>query len=198
MYRMAVMALLIPDGHNVAGQSKSSSQVEVAVDKTKCIKMALVHDLAESMVGGTQETRCCRFFLDGIVFNLWWFALDLTPHGGVTKEEKHKRELHAMDTIRSLVSEHSEDVASEIHDLFMEYEYHETAESILVHDFDKFEMVAQAYEYEKDHQKPLDSFFQSTDGIFRTKLVQEWDAELRKNRKRPAGQQAEVRTVNEN
>ena len=53
MYRMAVLGLLAGD----------------ALDKNRCVKMCLVHDLAESIVG------------------------DITPHDNVSKEEKHRREL---------------------------------------------------------------------------------------------------------
>jgi len=54
MYRMAVMALLLP---NIDEQSK-----------VRCMKLALVHDLAESVVG------------------------DLTDFDGISKEDKHRRE----------------------------------------------------------------------------------------------------------
>ena len=56
MYRMAMMAFLF------GGQS------DPAVSQEKCIKMALVHDLAESVVG------------------------DITPFQGVSKEEKFAKE----------------------------------------------------------------------------------------------------------
>uniref|UniRef100_A0A3B3CIH5 5'-deoxynucleotidase HDDC2 n=1 Tax=Oryzias melastigma TaxID=30732 RepID=A0A3B3CIH5_ORYME len=53
MYRMAVMSLTITDP---------------TVDKDRCIKLALVHDMAESIVG------------------------DIAPSDNVSKEEKHRRE----------------------------------------------------------------------------------------------------------
>lgn len=51
-YRAAVLAMALPPG----------------LDRDRCVKMALLHDLAESMVG------------------------DITPSCGVTTEEKHGRE----------------------------------------------------------------------------------------------------------
>lgn len=45
-------------------------------------------------------------------------------------------------------------------------------------DFDKFEMILQADEYEQDQGKTLDDFFRSTQGKFRTPLVQSWVHEL--------------------
>lgn len=45
-------------------------------------------------------------------------------------------------------------------------------------DFDKFEMILQADEYEQDQDKTLDDFFRSTQGKFRTPLVQSWVHEL--------------------
>ncbi|KAJ2645945.1 hypothetical protein IWW40_005774, partial [Coemansia sp. RSA 1250] len=60
MYRMSIMAMLIQDN---------------ALDRTKCIKMALVHDLAEALVG------------------------DITPFDGIDKQEKAARERQAMREI---------------------------------------------------------------------------------------------------
>ncbi|RHY81449.1 hypothetical protein DYB26_005926, partial [Aphanomyces astaci] len=88
MYRMAMCTLLL-DGDS-------------SLDKTRCIKMAIVHDLAESFVG------------------------DITPHDGVSNEEKHRLEL----------------------ELWHEYEDATSDEAKLVKDFDKFEMILQADEYE--------------------------------------------------
>lgn len=53
MYRMALLAFLLNDG---------------SVDRDKCIRMALVHDLGEAIVG------------------------DITPHCGVTDQDKYEQE----------------------------------------------------------------------------------------------------------
>eukprot|EP00042_Codosiga_hollandica_P036877 m.286061 g.286061 ORF g.286061 m.286061 type:complete len:200 (+) comp54981_c0_seq2:1053-1652(+) len=81
MYRMALIAF--------ACGSRSG------VNTDKCIKMALVHDLAECVVG------------------------DITPDCGVTKEEKQQRELAAM---RGLCEMLEPTVAQEFMSLFLEYE----------------------------------------------------------------------------
>eukprot|EP00271_Cylindrocystis_brebissonii_P008214 TRINITY_DN2223_c0_g1_i1.p1 TRINITY_DN2223_c0_g1~~TRINITY_DN2223_c0_g1_i1.p1 ORF type:complete len:231 (+),score=18.64 TRINITY_DN2223_c0_g1_i1:517-1209(+) len=62
MYRMAVMALVITDP---------------SIDKDRCIKMALAHDIAEAIVG------------------------DITPHCGVAKAEKRQMEAAAMDKLEA-------------------------------------------------------------------------------------------------
>mmetsp|Transcript_57156 Transcript_57156/g.134117 ORF Transcript_57156/g.134117 Transcript_57156/m.134117 type:complete len:217 (-) Transcript_57156:140-790(-) len=88
-WRMGVLPMLLSD---VKG-----------IDATRCMKIGLVHDLAEALVG------------------------DITPHCGVTKEEKSKLEADAMARIRSSVGESA--VGEEIVSLWEEYEAGETAEA---------------------------------------------------------------------
>ncbi|KAJ1989460.1 hypothetical protein H4R33_002065 [Dimargaris cristalligena] len=133
MYRMSIMSMLIEDP---------------SLDRNRCIKMSLVHDLAESIVG------------------------DITPFDGVTESDKHDRERRAMLHISELLG-HSA-AAAEMVELWQEYEACETAEARLVKDLDKFEMIIQAVEYEKSDAKSLDSFFESTRGKFRHPQVQAW------------------------
>lgn len=63
-------------------------------------------------------------------------------------------------------------------------------------DFDKFEMILQADEYERDQNIPLDDFFRSTQGKFRTPLVQSWVEELTTQRaaRRQTSEQEEPST----
>uniref|UniRef100_A0A1X7UMP0 HD domain-containing protein n=1 Tax=Amphimedon queenslandica TaxID=400682 RepID=A0A1X7UMP0_AMPQE len=77
MYRMSLMSFLF---------SKDNS-----IDYNKCVKMSLVHDLAESIVG------------------------DLTPSCNVSKEEKHQREKDAMVKISELVPK---EVGQELYSLW--------------------------------------------------------------------------------
>ena len=79
MYRMALSIFLLPSNF----------------DTSKLIKMALVHDLAESIVG------------------------DITPYDRVTVEDKKNRELLAMIEIGKLIPEESK---NEIMKLWQEYE----------------------------------------------------------------------------
>lgn len=126
MYRMALMVLFL-----------SNDQVDV----NKCLRMALVHDLQECLVG------------------------DITPTDGITREEKYKRELEAVKQLQKLIPNNSL-----FYDLWKEYEDCETEESKYVHALDKLEMVLQASEYEEESPagvtKSLDSFFESTKGLF--------------------------------
>jgi putative hydrolases of HD superfamily len=102
MYRMAIMSLLLPD-------SSDESRV-------RCMKLALVHDLAESVVG------------------------DLTTFDGTSKEEKHRQEREAMLHLTSLLPA---DVGREIFSLFNEYAEQTSNEAILVKDLDVFDMLLQ-------------------------------------------------------
>lgn len=145
MYRMSVMAFLLHD--SVPG-----------ISKDRCIKMALVHDIAESIVG------------------------DLTPFCGVSKDEKHRREMEAMERLCSLVGKRN---GEEFFDLFMEYEKQETEEAKAVKDLDKFDMILQAFEYEEQMEKPgsLQEFFDSVEGTFQNSLISKWVQELKRQRK---------------
>ncbi|GAA51740.1 HD domain-containing protein 2 [Clonorchis sinensis] len=67
MYRMALMATVIP----------TSDQTGISVERL--IKMTIVHDLAESIVG------------------------DITPYCNVSKEEKARRESNAMTDLCNLL-----------------------------------------------------------------------------------------------
>lgn len=141
MYRMGVLAFLL-------GRDK-----EDGPNREKCIKMALVHDLAECIVG------------------------DITPHCGVSKEEKLCRERQAMIHLTSMLDK---DTGSEILQLWEEYENQETSEAKAVKDLDRFDMILQAYEYETLLEKPLSlqEFFDSTKDSFQTPQVMKWTEEL--------------------
>lgn len=65
MYRMSMMTFLIDDSN--------------PLDRIKCMEMALVHDLAESIVG------------------------DITPYCGISREDKLQREETAIKEIAKLV-----------------------------------------------------------------------------------------------
>ncbi|KAF8400452.1 hypothetical protein HHK36_013750 [Tetracentron sinense] len=132
MYRMGVMALIASD---IPG-----------IDRDRCVKMAIVHDIAEAIVG------------------------DITPADGVPKLEKSRREREALDYMCKLLGGGSR--AKEIDELWMEYEENSSPEAKVVKDFDKVfphlslvEMILQALEYENEQGKDLDEFFLSTAGI---------------------------------
>lgn len=131
---------------------------EVRWDRTRCIKMALVHDLAECIVG------------------------DITPDDPVDKQTKNRMEADAMNRLQNMLTASSPEMAFEAKELWNEYEEHKSVESIIVHDLDKLEMVVQADQYERRHGKQLDSFFASTQGFFRTKYARSLDAHIRTQR----------------
>ncbi|KAK7835336.1 hypothetical protein U0070_017872, partial [Myodes glareolus] len=76
MYRMAVMAMVTRDDH---------------LNKDRCIRLALVHDMAECIVG------------------------DIAPADNIPKEEKHRREEEAMKQITQLLPE---DLRKELYELW--------------------------------------------------------------------------------
>ncbi|XP_030054347.1 5'-deoxynucleotidase HDDC2 [Microcaecilia unicolor] len=126
MYRMAVMAFLVKDQQ---------------LNKDRCVRLALVHDMAECIVG------------------------DIAPADNVSKEEKHRREKEAMEQLTRLLSA---DLKKEVYELWEEYEGQSSAEAKFVKDLDQCEMILQALEYEELEKNPgrLQEFYDSTAGNF--------------------------------
>jgi putative hydrolase of HD superfamily len=106
---------------------------------------------------------------------------DITPHCGISDEEKHAREKAAIDHLQSMLG--SCMAAQEIESLWYEYEAGVTEEAKLVKDFDKIEMILQASEYENQQEIHLQSFFDSTAGKWRTDLGRRWAEEIYRRRK---------------
>nr|XP_009609686.1 HD domain-containing protein 2 [Nicotiana tomentosiformis]XP_016515884.1 PREDICTED: HD domain-containing protein 2-like [Nicotiana tabacum] len=142
MYLMSVMALIASDLPDV--------------NRERCIKMAIVHDIAEAIVG------------------------DITPSDGVPKAEKSRREQAALNEMCKILGGGMR--AEEIKELWQEYENNASLEANLVKDFDKVEMILQALEYESEHGKVLDEFFLSTAGKFQTEIGKSWAAEIHSRR----------------
>ncbi|RHZ75909.1 hypothetical protein Glove_208g56 [Diversispora epigaea] len=143
MHRMSILSLLIKDS---------------SLNRDKCVKMAVVHDLAEALVG------------------------DITPFEGISKAEKNRREFEAMRQMCTNLLENSPQ-SQEIFALWQEYEDNSTNEAKFVKDIDKFEMIIQAYEYEQSENKDLEQFFESTKGKFNHPEVKCWVEELYSKRK---------------
>lgn len=122
MYRMSMMSMLAPPS------------LASRLDMAKCMKMCLIHDMAESLVG------------------------DITPIDGVPKPEKSRREASTMDFITQglLGNVDGGRVGSEIRAIWQEYEDSKTLESLYVHDIDKMELLLQMVEYEKRGKGRLD------------------------------------------
>lgn len=141
MYRMSLIALTLPTSAN----------------RDKLIRLALVHDLAECIVG------------------------DITPQDNVSKEHKHTLEDNAMRHIRDNVLNRSE-IGRELYRLWAEYEQGQTEEARLVKEIDKFEMILQADEYERQQSVQLQQFFDTTQHAFRTPIMAALDHQLRATR----------------
>lgn len=156
-YRMAMMAMMLHSTPYAA---------EMEIDVSKCIQMALSHDVAESIIG------------------------DIVP-GTMSKEDKLQKEDEAMvllrNTLRGTRAGRGNSFASaarHVEDLWREYVEQETVEAKFVKDLDRFEMVLQADEYEQSAAQPLnlEEFFESVTGSFTTTIVKSWFDELVRDR----------------
>ena len=142
MYRMSVMAMCCANYLAINNEAAASSPAATAdafaqsISPERAMRMALVHDLAESLVG------------------------DITPtqFSGVSKADKSKAESEAMHTIASkLASAHGSasssssftGIASEVLALWLEYESAATPTALYVKNLDKLEMYVQAFEYQQ-------------------------------------------------
>lgn len=148
MYRMAIISFLLDEQDNV--------------DRDRVMKISLVHDMAESIVG------------------------DITPQCGVSDQDKHTREVNTMQHFKTLLGEKA---GGEMMELFMEYEEQKTPEAHIVKDLDKFDMILQAFEYETDQDRhgTLEEFFKSTEGVFKHPKIKLWVEELYSQRKQTLG-----------
>lgn len=89
------------------------------LDVARCVALALVHDLAEAIVG------------------------DITPYDGVSADEKHRLEADALRHLAQLAGDDS------LVALWREYDAAESPEARFVKELDKLETVLQAAEYEQ-------------------------------------------------
>ena len=103
------------------------------LNNEKIIRMALLHDLAESIIG------------------------DITPNS-ITKNEKIIKENLAMKQIlKNLPSK----IAEPYFEIWNEYQKNSSKEAILLHDIDKLEMALQAKFYQNKgiSKEKLETFF---------------------------------------
>jgi putative hydrolases of HD superfamily len=122
MYRMSLITMLCPP------------TLASRLDLNKCMRMCLIHDMAESLVG------------------------DITPVDGVPKPEKSRREATTMDYISQdlLSNVYGGAAGKDIRAIWQEYEDSETLDSKFVHDVDKMELLLQMVEYERRGQGKAD------------------------------------------
>jgi putative hydrolases of HD superfamily len=152
-YRTAVMAMVYADARGLDG--------------ARAVKMALIHDLPESIVG------------------------DLTP-GEISAEEKRARETAAMKRISLHLPAK---VRGEYLGLWEEFSRGESREARLVRQLDKLEMALQAAEYRDPGMGPaVEEFFETAreamgDGYLRATLeaISGTRAVRNRVRRRPSG-----------
>ena len=107
-YGTAIMAMVLSDLQKL--------------DTQKILKMALLHDLAETIIG------------------------DFMPEE-ISKESKNTSERDAM---KEILSKLPINIAEEYDEIWQEYLQANTKESILLHDVDKMEMAIQAAKYSSE------------------------------------------------
>ncbi|KAL0901384.1 hypothetical protein ABMA27_006658 [Loxostege sticticalis] len=134
MYRMGMMTFLLTEGNDPS-----------KLDRFRCLQIALVHDLAECIVG------------------------DITPHCGISPEEKHRQEDEAMQKIAELTGF----AGDRMYELYKEYENQSSPEAKFAKDLDRYDMILQAFEYEKRENAPkrLQEFFSATEGKFQHPFI---------------------------
>ena len=130
------------------------------IRRDHCIKMALIHDLAEALVG------------------------DITPPDNIPSAVKHAREREAMDYITTeLLAPMGGGIAGEFLGLWEEYEEGVTEEAVFVKDVDRFELLVQTVEYEKRGAGKTDlaEFYHVRKGI-KNVFVKEWAEDVLRER----------------
>ncbi|KAJ5569581.1 HD domain-containing protein [Penicillium hispanicum] len=149
MYRMSIMTMFAPP--------ELASKINIP----HCTKMALVHDMAESLVG------------------------DITPvDKHITKTEKARREAAVMDYITTNLLGNIPGgalSAQEIKRVFEEYEENVTLEAQFVHDIDKMELLLQMVEYERSQEIDLSEFERVASRV-QLPEIQTWAAQVVKER----------------
>lgn len=149
MYRMSLITMFAPPS--------LASRINIP----HCTKMALVHDMAEALVG------------------------DITPVDGVPKAEKSRRESTTMEYfVKSLLGKvNGGSTGEELMSIWQEYEDSVTLESLFVHDVDKIELILQMLEYEKVHEGKIDlGEFSWVATRIKLPEVQQWAEELMSER----------------
>ncbi|HLD41721.1 MAG TPA: HD domain-containing protein [archaeon] len=111
------------------------------MDLHKAVKMALVHDIAESQVGDILVDWKLKLHSKENVSRL----RDLEKHG-IAQEEKLRREKEGMEKLVSLLGKDGK----EFLDLWEEFEEGKSKEAAFVKSVETFEMFLQAYQYKKE------------------------------------------------
>ncbi len=137
-YSMSVIAMILADMQKL--------------DTLKVIKMGLLHDLAESIVG------------------------DYTPEE-ISKNEKIELENKAMIKILNNLPQN---LSKNYLSIWEEYQDKKTKEAIFLHEIDKFEMAIQALQYYNEGvtKEKLKPFFDAAKNGINSKEIKEYLAKL--------------------
>jgi len=140
------------------------------IDAAKCMQMAVVHDLAECVVG------------------------DIAPDDNVSKADKEFMEHAAIEKVSSLLQQAQNDdgdlSSTHLLELFHEYEKRQSTEAIAVKDLDRLDMILQAEEYEQAFGTDLSDFFEGTPpGGFRNPTLQKIASQVHQRREERLQQQ---------
>ena len=145
--------LEINNPESVADHSYSTAVISMilsdikGLDTEKIIKMALLHDLAESITG------------------------DITPDK-ITKEKKNKIE---TDAIKNILQNLPSNISQTYFKIWNEYQENYTNEAILLHEIDKLEMAFQAKSYQSQgiSDEKIITFLQPAINNIKNKKVRE-------------------------
>lgn len=137
------------------------------LDTDRCVKMAIVHDIAEAETGD-------------------FVTRDIDGKQEVEKEEKEELETAAMEKLTESLN------SDELLDLWKEYEERETGEARFVKDMDLIDMCLQALKYEKQQRYDpkednedfqeydnLDEFFATTEPRLNTETGKQLFTDIR-------------------
>jgi len=128
-FRVALMALIW--------------SAEAGLDTCHCMKLALIHDLGESIIG------------------------DITPHDPISSDQKFEMEQAAVQSLSQCLGQ------EEVIRLWQEYAQQTTSEAKFVMQLDKLEMVIQAAEYSRQSPNiDLHEFWESTKDIWTFPFLQ--------------------------
>lgn len=146
IFRLSVLAMIAAD------------EIKT-IDKAKIVRMALVHDLAESIFG------------------------DIVGERGVSvTRKKIEKEQKEPAAVRELFKNFSN---AEVYvNLWIEYESQQTNEARILKQLDKLEMTLQALEYEKETDPHnLDEFFENSRKHIVHPMIKKWFNEVESKRK---------------
>jgi len=144
IFRLAILSMLLAK--------------ELKVDQLKLIKMALVHDLGEAIIGDIKWEEGTRIV--------------------ASQEDKHRDEKKAIEKMFSGDPNYSEYV-----DLWIEFNDQNTKEARALKLLDKLEMVIQAYEYKKEGYTDLEEFWQNAEKYLKGSQLEELFVKLLKKAK---------------